>query len=143
MATNLFTGKASPAAARVSPDELAVQERLARLKQQGRVEVVLIRDADAMRIGLRVGLKRISAAGLAVVSPVALPVGEQIKVRLRHEIQRLVAEIRGAVRSVTETNDGRYLTEIELYSRLLPLDVIMLRRSGATDSVRVIGKTQV
>ena len=112
-----------------------IQERRYRLRHLGRAETVILRDSDVMRIGLRVGLQTVSAAALGISSQVPLKVGEQIKVRLRNEVQRFLTEMRGAVRRVEAVETGRYFIAIELFSRLMPLDVMMLRRVGIDDVV--------
>ena len=72
----------------------------------------------------------------------ALKVGEQIKVRLRNDVQRFATELRGAVRQQEPTEDAKFLVGIELFSRLMPLDVMMLRRAGIND-VTYVGKIWV
>jgi len=110
-----------------------IQDRRYRLRHLGRAETVVLRDSDVMRIGLRVGLQTVSAAALSIISPIPLRVGEQIKVRLRNEVQRFLTDMRGAVRWVEAGENGRFLIGIELFSRLMPLDVMMLRRVGIDD----------
>jgi len=95
-----------------------------------------------MRVGLRVGLQSVSASALGIISPASLRVGEQIKVRLRNDVQRFITEMRGAVRKAEPTGDGNYVVGIELFSRLMPLDVMMLRRAGIHD-VTYVGKIWV
>jgi hypothetical protein len=114
-------------------DTLRIQERRYRLRHLGRAETILLRDGDVMRAGLRVGLQTISAAALGIVSHVPLRVEEQIKVRLRNDVQRFITEMRGAVRRLEPTGDGSFLVDIELFARLMPLDVMMLRRAGISD----------
>jgi hypothetical protein len=109
-------------------------ERRLRLRHLGKAETLILRDSDTMRVGLGVRLDSIRAAGLGVISPTALRLGEQIKVRLRNDVQRITAELRGSVRQVEPCEDG-YAIEIELFSRLMPLDVMALRRAGATDVI--------
>jgi hypothetical protein len=119
-----------------------IQDRRYRLRHLGRAETVILRDSDVMRIGLRVGLQTVSAANLGISSPILLHVGEQIKVRLRNEVQRFLTEMRGAVRRVEAIDDDRYFIAIELFSRLMPLDVMMLRRVGI-DDITYTGKIWV
>jgi len=109
-------------------------ERRLRLRHLGKAETLILRDCDTMRAGLLVQLESIRTAGLGVISQTPLRVGEQVKVRLRNDVQRITAELRGAVRMQTERDDG-YLIELELFSRLMPLDVMALRRAGATDII--------
>jgi hypothetical protein len=128
-----------------APAELAlrpVEDRHLRLRHLGRAEIVVLRDCDVMRIGLRVGLQTICASALGIISPVPLRAGEQIKVRLRNEVQRFATELRGAVRQQQPAEDGKFLIAIELFSRLMPLDVMMLRRAGIND-VTYVGKIWV
>ncbi len=123
-------------------DLVPVEHPYRRMRHLGRAETIVLRDCDAMRIGLRVGLQTICASALGIISPVALRVGEQIKVRLRNDVQRFATEMRGAVRQQEPTGDGKFFVGIELYSRLLPLDVMMLRRAGIHD-VSYVGKIWV
>jgi len=121
---------------------LRIQDRRFRLRHLGRAETVILRDCDIMRVGLRVGLQSVSASALGIISPASLRVGEQIKVRLRNDVQRFITEMRGAVRKAEPTGDGNYVVGIELFSRLMPLDVMMLRRAGIHD-VTYVGKIWV
>ena len=109
--------------------------RRVRLRHLGRGETTLLRDNDVMRSGLCVGLKSISATSLGINSAVPLRMGEQLKIRLRNDIQRFKAELRGAVRKVKPAPDGGWLITIEIFTRLMPLDVMMLRRAGVADVV--------
>jgi hypothetical protein len=118
------------------------ERRELRLRHLGRAETLVLRDCDAMRIGLRVGLQTICAAALGIISPVPFNAGEQIKIRLRNDVQRFATEMRGAVRNQEPTGDGNFLVGIELFSRLMPLDVMMLRRAGIND-VTYVGKIWV
>lgn len=108
-------------------------ERRYRLRHLGKAETVIVRDTDTMRTGLRVRLESIRASSLAISSSASFRVGEQLKMRLRNDVQRITAELRGAVRRIEGLDDGSFLVEIELFTRLMPLDVMSLRRAGATD----------
>jgi predicted DNA-binding antitoxin AbrB/MazE fold protein len=123
-----------PVDQRQETEPAPVVERRIRLPHLGKAETLILRDNDTMRVGLAVRLVTIRAAGLGVVSPVSLRQGEQVKIRLRNDVQRITAELRGAVRNIVERDDG-YAIEIELFARLMPLDVMALRRAGATDIV--------
>lgn len=123
-------------------DALRIQDRHYRLRHLGRAETVILRDGDVMRIGMQVDLQSISASALGIISPVPLRVGEQIKIRLRNDVQRFVSELRGSVRWLEAGEDGNFLAGIELFSRLMPLDVMMLRRAGIAD-VTYTGKIWV
>ena len=123
-------------------DVRPIEDRRFRLRHLGRAETIVLRDSDSMRIGLRVGLQTICASALGIISPVALKAGEQIKIKLRNDVQRFATELRGAVRQQESTDDGKFLIGIELFSRLMPLDVMMLRRAGIND-VTYTGKIWV
>ena len=88
---------------------------------------------DAMRSGQQVRLEAIHASALSIVASASFRRGEQLKIRLRNDIQRITADLRGAVRRIGLRDDGAYLVEIDLFTRLMPLDVMALRRAGATD----------
>jgi hypothetical protein len=108
--------------------------RRTRLRHLGKAETLIMRDADAMRVGLCVKLGSIRAAEIEVISTVPLRINEQVKIRLRNDVQRITAELRGAARSITLRDDGAYLIRLELFTRLMPLDVMSLRRAGVTDA---------
>lgn len=119
------------------PDDVEQQspppERRMRLRHLGKAETLIMRDTDTMRAGLQVRLESIRAAELEVISSVALRINEQVKIRLRNDVQRITAELRGAVRRIEPRDDGSVLIELGLFTRLMPLDVMALRRAGATD----------
>lgn len=108
-------------------------QRRLRLRHLGKAETLIMRDTDFMRAGLGVRLESIRAGELAVVSPVPLRLNEQVKICLRNDVQRIKAELRGAVRWSAPRDDGSHLIELELFTRLMPLDVMSLRRAGVTD----------
>jgi hypothetical protein len=110
-------------------------ERRVRLRHLGKAETLVLRDNDTMRTGVGVRLDYIRAAGLGVVSLVPLRLNEQVKIRLRNEVQRITADLRGAVRRIEANEDGTFHIDFELFTRLMPLDVMALRRAGATDII--------
>jgi hypothetical protein len=101
------------------------RRRTMRLRSKSRV--VVIRDTDAMRNGAEGALLDVSCEGLGFALDVPLEAGEQIKIRVRNEIQRFEKEVRGIVRRVTADEGGGHLIGVELRARLTPLDVSMLR----------------
>lgn len=117
-----------------APGGVIATERRMSLRHLGRAETLILRDNDVMRDGLHVSLVNISAGGISVISSVPLRTREQIKIRLRNDIQRFRAELRGVVRWVQPTPGEQFLTGIEFYSRLMPLDVMMFRRAGVADA---------
>ena len=88
---------------------------------------------EAMRAGQQVHLEKIRANSLTIVTSASFRAGEQLKIRLRNDVQRISADLRGFVRRIGLRKDGAYLVEIELFTRLMPLDVMSLRRAGVTD----------
>jgi hypothetical protein len=123
-------------------DLVNIEDHFYRVRHLGRTETLILRDSDVMRVGMRVSLQTVCASALGIISPVPLHFGEQIKIRLSNEIQRFHTELRGVVRRMELGEDGRYLMGIELFSRLMPLDVMMLRRIGF-DDVTYTGKVWV
>lgn len=109
------------------------KDRRSYQRHLGHAEVYVIRDTDVMRDGVQVRLENISAAGMGILSPVPFRVDEQLKFRLRNEVQRFSANLRGIVRWMEPKGDGSYLCGIELFTRLMPFDVMMLRRAGVGD----------
>ena len=90
---------------------------------------LVIRETDAMRDGIRGLLREVSMARLVVGLPQALPAGEQINLRLRNLVQRFRKEARGIVRLAEPDKEraDEYLIEVELFTRLTPLEVSLLR----------------
>lgn len=117
-------------------------ERHTRLRHLGQAETIVLRDADVMRLGLGVRLYTIKSSSLSIISPVPLRLGEQVKIKLRNDVQRFATELRGVARRLAPTADEKFLVGIELFSRLMPLDVMMLRRAGVAD-VQYAGKIWV
>lgn len=117
-------------------------DRHVRLRHLGQAETIVLRDADVMRIGLRVRLNTIKSTSLSIISPIPLRLGEQVKIKLRNDVQRFATELRGVARRLAPTADENFLVGIELFSRLMPLDVMMLRRAGVAD-VQYAGKIWV
>ena len=99
---------------------------------------LVIRETDAMRDGIRGLLREVSMAKLVVGLPQELPVGEQINLRLRNLVQRFRKEARGVVRQAEPDKDraDEYLIEIELFTRLTPLEVSLLRMGIREDTQR-------
>lgn len=108
---------------------LPLPERRFMLRYPSRGAAVVLRDNDVMRLGIEGKLRDISSNGVGLLMPEPLTVGESIKVVLRNEIQKIERKVRGVVRHVTQQPDGRYLIGLELYCRLTPLDVSLLRMS--------------
>ena len=109
-------------------------ERRLMVRYPSKASTSVIRESDVMRMGIDAVLKDISGAGLGVIMKTPLRIGEQIKLSLRNEIQRLQKETRGVVRHVTEHDDGTYDVGIELTARLTPLEVSLLRMGIPKDS---------
>ena len=107
------------------------RRRNVRLRSKSRV--VVVRDTDMMRNGVQGSLLDVSCDGLGFVIDEPLEIGEQIKIRVRNDIQRFEKEIRGIVRRVIVDEEGGYQIGVELRCRLTPLDVSMLR-SGLLSS---------
>lgn len=101
-----------------------VEDRRRHQRRPGKADVHLVRESDALRKGIPVGLVDVSVGGVGVISREPFAQGEHVSVRLRNEIQRYCREIRGVVRWVRETEPGNYRLGIELGTRLSPLDLM-------------------
>jgi len=97
---------------------------------------LVIRDSDAIRNGIRGLLREVTMSRLVVRLPEPVPEGEQIKLRLRNFVQRFRKEARGVVRNAFLDVDRpeEFIVEIELYTRLTPLEVSLLRMGIRDDS---------
>ncbi|GAB4155910.1 MAG: hypothetical protein Tsb009_32780 [Planctomycetaceae bacterium] len=58
-----------------------------------------------------------------------IPVGEMIKIELGNEIQRIERTVRGAVREQVPFKENLHRIRVELFSRLTPYDVLLLKTS--------------
>jgi hypothetical protein len=97
------------------------------VRLQSKSRVVVIRDTDAMRTGVHGSLLDVSCEDLGFVIDVPLEMGEQVKIRVRNDVQRFEKEVRGVVRRIRGDEYAGYSTGVELRCRLTPLDVSMLR----------------
>ncbi|MBW3543502.1 MAG: PilZ domain-containing protein [Planctomycetes bacterium] len=88
---------------------------------------IVYREADMMRRGLPAVLLDVSTGGVGLSLAEKLPENEQIRVAVKNDIQRFQKEIRGVVRRVFPLDDGQWRIGVELYGRLTPMEVTMLR----------------
>jgi hypothetical protein len=72
-------------------------------------------------------LHNVSVGGLGFCIETELDEGEHIKIRLINQIQRFEKEVRGKVRRVSPTQEGTFFCGVELYTRLTPLDITLVR----------------
>ena len=112
---------------RKKPQAAAAPQRRFMLRYPTSSGALVIRDTDHMRSGIEAALKNVSLTGLGLMMQEPLNLNEQIKIRVRNEIQRVQKEIRGIVRHVTAREDAGWYVGVELYSRLTPLEVGLLR----------------
>ncbi len=98
---------------------------------------LVIRDSDAMRNGIRGMVRDVATNKLIVRLPQVLPANEQIQLRLRNFVQRFRKEARGVVRGHTPDPKvpDNYLIEVELYTRLTPLEVSLLRMGVRDENI--------
>ncbi|HUG90752.1 MAG TPA: PilZ domain-containing protein [Planctomycetaceae bacterium] len=119
---------ADPFRAPTSPGVPAPPDHRRTVRLRSKSRVLVVRDTDALRSGLEGALVDVSCEGLGFVLGVPLERGEQIKIRVRNDVQRFEKEVRGIVRRVAADDEqGGHLIGVELRSRLTPLDVSMLR----------------
>ncbi|MGE3315497.1 MAG: hypothetical protein AB7O26_10310 [Planctomycetaceae bacterium] len=98
---------------------------------------LVIRDSDAMRNGIRGMVREVATNKLLVRLPQTLPQNEQIQLKLRNFVQRFRKEARGVVRGHTPDPKvpDHFLIEVELYSRLTPLEVSLLRMGVRDENI--------
>lgn len=102
-------------------------ERRYMIRYPAKASTLIIREDDAMRIGIGGELKNISYGGLGILTSEPLEPGEQVKIELVNEIQRFRKLTRGTVRHATLLGPEVYLVGIELTLRLAPLEIMLLR----------------
>jgi len=95
----------------------------------------ILRDTDVLRHGLPGHLEQVELGELVIALDEELPLREQIKIIVKNEVQRLEREVRGIVLDCTPgEQDAGFRVSIELYTRLTPLDVSMLRQGMKSES---------
>lgn len=100
-------------------------------RSRSKAEAIILLDTDVMRTGIKASLVDVSVGGVGIACDTPLEEGTHIKLRLQNAIQRFEREVRGVVRRVGTDDDGRCQIGVELFTRLTPLDVTLLR-SGIT-----------
>lgn len=114
------------------PNTPPVTDRRRYQRHLGHAAALVIRESDTMRKGFPVNVDTISVEGLGLTSPVALVLGERVKITLRNDIQRFKKELRGQVCWV-EPFGEKFRIGMSLATRLMPLDLMLLRRAGAAE----------
>ena len=117
-----------------TPDGHELPDRRRKPRHWGSAAALVIRDSDKMRLGIEAALKDVSPVGLGLAMTVPLEVNEHVKVRLKNAIQKVEKEVRGVVRHATRREDGTFHVGVELFSRLTPLEVLLLRMGVRGDS---------
>lgn len=112
---------------------VAVIERRFLVRYPVKGSALVLRDSDVMRVGCEANLVNVSIGGLGLDSPIPLNLNEQVKILVTNAVQRITKEVRGVVRHVTPAGDGRYRVGVELYGRLTPLEVSLLRMGLAKE----------
>jgi hypothetical protein len=95
---------------------------------------VVTRESDVMRSGIEGKLKDVSLGGVGVLLQTPPEVNETVHLILRNDIQKIQKETRGTVRHVTPHGQGVYHVGIELFNRLTPLEVSLLRMGLSHES---------
>lgn len=107
-------------------------ERRIYLRHLGHAVAVVVRETDALRSGIAVTLDTICVEGVGITSPTPLNLGERVKITLRNDIQRFKKELRGQVRWI-EPVGNKFRVGMSLATRLMPLDLMVLKRAGAAE----------
>lgn len=95
-------------------------------RKRGTVAQIVL-ESDMMRSGSDALLLDISTGFLTLRSPGKFAPDDQIKIRLRNDVQRCQKETRGTIRTVDTSEDGSSTFVVELFTRLTPLEVSMLK----------------
>lgn len=111
-----------------------MDDEVNRSSRPGPVSALIIRDSDKMRTGIQATLASVAVAAIELRTPTQLDMDEQIKIQLENIVQRFKREVRGAVRSVSANQSGEFEYRVELFTRLTPLDVSLLKMGLRTDS---------
>ncbi len=87
----------------------------------------IIREMDMMRAGYDAVLRGVSTSQLVLEGPPGLQLQDQIKVSLRHVVQRFDKEVRGLVRQIEPIDAQLERLTVELFTRLTPIEVSVLK----------------
>jgi hypothetical protein len=87
----------------------------------------IIRETDMMRSGLDAVVRGVTPTELVVEGSPGLKVQDQIKIHLRHVVQRFEKEVRGLVRKVEPLDAESERVTVELFTRLTPVEVGVLK----------------
>jgi hypothetical protein len=87
----------------------------------------VIREMDMMRAGYDALLRGVSASQLVLEGPPGLSPQDQIKIKLRHVVQRFEKEVRGLVRTIEPLDGQIERITVELFTRLTPIEVSVLK----------------
>lgn len=111
-----------------APDEASAPKQTSPQPQRtASATARIIRETDMMRAGLDAAVRGVSPTELVVEGPPGLKVSDQIKAHLRHVVQRFEKEVRGLVRKVEPLDAGSERITIELFTRLTPVEVGVLK----------------
>ncbi|MEX0726813.1 MAG: PilZ domain-containing protein [Planctomycetaceae bacterium] len=109
------------------PESNAGQPRGRTPRSPGEPKAAIYRDTDVMRWGIEGDLYEVSISGIGMILDDPMTIGEQIKVTLINDLQKVRKEVRGVVRQVTLLDDGRHQIGVELFTRLTPLEMSLLK----------------
>jgi hypothetical protein len=98
----------------------------------------IIREMDMMRAGYDAVLRGVSTSQLILEGPPGLNPQDQIKIKLRHVVQRFEKEVRGLVRTIEPIDAQLERITVELFTRLTPIEVSVLKMGIDASS----GKTE-
>lgn len=99
-----------------------------------RSQATIILENDPMRTGTPANIYELATGRLGLQTEYPPDLNEMLKVRLKNDIQKIERLVRGIVREVTQVGDGLYRVQIELFARLTPLDVLLLKATFADDT---------
>jgi hypothetical protein len=114
-------------------DDYSGEERRSMPRYPSRANARVVRETDAMRVGISGRLTDVSVSGIGVRVEAKIDVGEDVQLDLSNPTQRFSKTVRGVVRYSNSTEEGTFQIGVQLRSRLTPPEVQMLRSNRPDD----------
>ena len=94
----------------------------------------IVREMDMMRAGMDAVLREVAAGQIVLEGPPGLKLQDQIKIKLLHIVQRFEKEVRGLVRQIAPIDAQTERFTVELFTRLTPVEVGVLKMGIDVDN---------
>jgi hypothetical protein len=113
------------------PDKSAAAPSPPTRRRKASTTAQITREGDMMRAGVDGVLIDMSIESVTLEAHGKFAPGDQLKIRLQNIVQRCEKEVRGAVRKAEPAVEGSMLVTIELFTRLTPLEMSLLKMGVA------------